>query len=533
MAIMTAMIITSTAFTSTSVAYAEETATTGTTNLNGGGGNIPIIGGNSTINENSAGATIETNTQTIITNNGTVTTNNGSYTNEFGHTYTLGVKGTININNGIVETNNGDIGTNSSKGTINTNNGSITVKNEGTVVTNNASKDSSDGYAFKDNYGTVTNNNGYILTNRKDATVTNNNELIIDNYGTVETNYDTIVSNLGTVNNNAGTITANYGGTIKSGNEAVNTYYKVDVTAENASVEYTTGFTQKDENKYLQKDKQDLNSTFSGTITLTANEGYEIQGSDSRGTAEKFTYTVQQAQNGSYQIVISSITGNVTLTPGQFNLIISQIVNNTPAVIPETIDATGTDDNNAETEIQVSAEPTQGSSASVETKQEIVSNTVDDKSVTVTLENVAVQEDTIVIPDEVKEVINLKNDSVVVSVTPQNINNLDITALANNSTPSQAIYLQFGNYTDVNDTLIENLSNAISNNSKSDKVALEFSYEGKFYVLSFAMPAKGSDLYNKLMEALKKENGRTAGFKRFIQILREQGIDVNDTVLGL
>lgn len=331
------------------------------------GHNVGINNGTIWSNENS----ITTNFGLVTenTSTGTITTNYGNDVDPTFNTITEGVRynyGGITDNAGRVSDNRGgNIQNNLSTGYVGPNSG---------IITNNY------GYIYSNIYNSNIHSQGYIETNHENATVLinvshvgTNNGLIENNEawpsfgseytGTVDSNHGRVrlnestvtneddgiveinsqsgtVSGTGTIIDNYGSVTGNasitnyYSGTLAqnatititnnySNNDSItatNRYYAVTITGFNDSeAECTNGFSVKNSTNYLKSTGAE------GTITITPNEGYEINGNtgtDLNGT--NFRYSLVRDGNNVI-VTLSSPTGAVTINPAALNLLITAI----------------------------------------------------------------------------------------------------------------------------------------------------------------------------------------------------------------
>ncbi|MCR5734602.1 MAG: hypothetical protein K6G22_08360 [Lachnospiraceae bacterium] len=178
----------------------------------------------------------------------------------------------------------GDAGVVGSGVTLNVNNGSIAV-NEGTINTNNNS--------VNINFSNVTNSDtGVVVSNRQGATVAGGGS-VYQNAGSVTGN-SSVTNNYGEVSGDGNVETNESGGTV-SGNGNVGT------------------------------NKAGGTVSGTGTITITPNEGYEINGDTGTNLAgTNFTYSLER--NGNNVVVtLSAPTGAVTINPAALNLLITAI----------------------------------------------------------------------------------------------------------------------------------------------------------------------------------------------------------------
>ena len=241
---------------------------------------------------------------------------------------------------GTVKNNNDTVFYINSGGTVETNNDLVkNINDGGTVETNNDTvRNINDGGTVENNCGTVENiNDG--------GTVENNNSIVenINDGGTVETNEVTIekvnvggvvINNFGTVQTNEGTVTNNYGGEV-TGGTVQNQFWKVFLEGDQRySATYGTDFVnssnQEDPHKYIQVTSNGAATGNSGTVTFASKSGYELSGNEQanqNGSNEgvTFTYTTVRNANGSYSITISSLNGNLYLTPESVQLVLSAI----------------------------------------------------------------------------------------------------------------------------------------------------------------------------------------------------------------
>ena len=248
-------------------------------------------------------ASIDTNEGTVVVNYGTIN-NNG----ELGNNGLPNGTGNVSTNNGIIEHNYHNVVSNSSAGRINDNYGSVTEENFG-VITNNYNTVSANRNKIENNFGTVSAN----ITSSVSYSA-----VVVNNYGGTVTN---IVDPNHT--ENIATVT--------------NQFYSVEVTGlDNASADYGTGFTEKvvdlqgNTKQFVQvTSNQTAIENASGTVTITANENYEISG-DNVETANGvgFSYSVTRQENGSYVVVVSALTQNVTVSAETLGLVIRAIENN-------------------------------------------------------------------------------------------------------------------------------------------------------------------------------------------------------------
>ncbi len=228
------------------------------------------------------------------------------------------------------------------------------------VINNQAGGTVSGAGSVRNNYGTVTgsgivNNNynggivngtGNINYNRAGGIV-NGTQRVGNNWGTVNGDGDitrnevggtanganSITYNWGNVTNSSASVTNHYSGALadnvtvennysdNSSITATNTFFSVTITGfNNSEAAYTSGFSNANNKKFLQ-------TTNNGTITITPNEGYEINGDTDTGTnfdGGNFTYSLETDGNNVI-VTLSSPEGAVTISPVELNLLITAI----------------------------------------------------------------------------------------------------------------------------------------------------------------------------------------------------------------
>ena len=273
---------------------------------------------------------------------------------------------------GTIETNNASINVVKDAGTVTNNEGTIgAINNGGSVVNNNQT------VGVVNSGGSVTNNNDTIENVNSGGSVTNNNYTIenVNSGGSVTNNNYTIenvnsggsvVNNFGAITSNEGTVTNNYGGEV-TGGTVQNQFWKVFLEGDQRySATYGTDFVrssnQEDPHKYIQVTSNGAATGYSGTVTFASKSGYKLSGNEqanqnSSNEDVSFTYTTVRNDNGSYSITISSLNGNLYLTPESVQLVLSAINDEstpTPSNIVANDDGSVTiafDNTNANTEI--------------------------------------------------------------------------------------------------------------------------------------------------------------------------------------
>ncbi len=330
-----------------------------------------------TIGNNLYTGKVDNNNGEIATNNGLVENNHGVIENNVGKqigtdgfTAVKGVKfnledGEITTNSGYVRQNYGTIDINDTTGYVNTNydgnrtdsHAAIIKVNKGTVNINSETVTLNTG-VINYNEGIVTNNLGDVGccgdytndgTNYQPIT-----SYIVNQYDGVLTavpaegdeRYDTMITNFfgGTIQGD-GFIVENNFSDQDIGNSETSQYRSVSFVADEVSTrfstDYGTGFTDK---TLMNPDgtngttKYYINVTGgngSGTITIAAEDGYEVKQSG-QADVTGFNYTLTK-QGRNYVLNITGYNGNsIVLSPKMFGLVVEAIqqTNPTPAPLP-------------------------------------------------------------------------------------------------------------------------------------------------------------------------------------------------------
>ncbi len=322
------------------------------------------------INNNDNGVITDNNNK-IISNNGVVSNNYYEITDNNGTV--LGNRNTIVNSNGYVKTND-------KNAKITENNGHV-LCNSGDVDNNSFIVQNNDNYV-NNNSHLIINNNGHVETNSGNI-VNNYGKTYIVEEGAVQNNYtggiaygsslnpdDERVSNVVIAQNRGGTVVSGvkpgdlltirnyyYGdlqnvaktpgkevtcnGKIKITNKfgekgdtdkdfvtVENQYNSIEVyDADNTDVTFE-GFVRDDVDytQYIQTAKNGEPVEITGTITLKAKEGYSLSDNGKlSGSVDKLVYGLSKNEDGSYTVSISSLTGDVAISPEMINLIVSEI----------------------------------------------------------------------------------------------------------------------------------------------------------------------------------------------------------------
>lgn len=324
---------------------------------------------------------VDDNSMKITSNKGTVNDNNYEIADNNGVVY--GNRALIINNNGYIELNDNNAEVMENDGHIERNYGDVD-NNTGIVVEN--------GDVVSSNAGLIVSNNGTVGINIGNV-VENYGKVNIAEEGTVQKNYISGMvygSSLKPNDDRANTVVVahNRGGTVVSGLKSedlltISNYYDGELrnvawTADGevaceGKILITNKFgekgdTDKDfitvENQYNSVEVYDADNTditfdgfvlddvdntqyiltaqngepveLAGTITLKAKEGYSLSDNgELSGSADKLTYSLNKNEDGSYTVSISSLTGDVAVTPEMLNLIVSEISDDVQEVLPD------------------------------------------------------------------------------------------------------------------------------------------------------------------------------------------------------
>lgn len=324
---------------------------------------------------------VDDNSMKITSNKGTVNDNNYEIADNNGVVY--GNRALIINNNGYIELNDNNAEVMENDGHIERNYGDVD-NNTGIVVEN--------GDVVSSNAGLIVSNNGTVGINIGNV-VENYGKVNIAEEGTVQKNYISGMvygSSLKPNDDRVNTVVVahNRGGTVVSGLKpedllTISNYYDGELrnvawTADGevaceGKILITNKFgekgdTDKDfitvENQYNSVEVYDADNTditfdgfvlddvdntqyiltaqngepveLAGTITLKAKEGYSLSDNgELSGSADKLTYSLNKNEDGSYTVSISSLTGDVAVTPEMLNLIVSEISDGTQEALPD------------------------------------------------------------------------------------------------------------------------------------------------------------------------------------------------------
>ena len=410
-------------------------------------------------------------------------------------------------------------------------------KNEGTVGINEGSINTND--------GTVEVNNGYILTNNEHVENNNKNSTIDSNRGTVRNNSGLINDHFNVVENNneggtvkftsskAGTIINNDGGEVLDASSnasiasdiTINNFYSGTITtcsdsrikvinnysdnefdptkivetnkfhsltindANNANVTYSRPefiHNDHDDKEYVQVKKDGEAKPISGTITISAKDGYKITDDGMRNNEiGRLAYNMNKNSDGSYTITLINLGGNVTVTPEDLHLLISAIErqnsnsdNNKPQASPKPIII------NLDDSITVSKNTDSGNSGSVR----------NDSGVPATIFT--------------QEAINSIQTQIQTQISESNKTGI----------PLEVLDLYFDKKVDMNPMLIRYLCEQVSLPKRC-----HFNYKDKHFVLFIPAFDLTNPAYPDGLAQLDKEPARTAGFLRIEQIFKPLG----------
>lgn len=201
----------------------------------------------------------------------------------------------IEANRGLIRTNYGEIAYNTIGSYLDMNIGKISGKNTGTIKMNSGTIQNNgvDHFFMIDQTGVVEYNGGTIVLN--------------DIYSRVDDNFGTITSNKGYVRNTSGVVTDNleggrvynYGGTVT--NNSGEHYVQVDLSTENATVEYGEGFSSDNGiDCWLPVGEY-------GTARIIPDEGYHIK---SVPTGNGITSAAANG-DGSWTVTVGGFDSNV------------------------------------------------------------------------------------------------------------------------------------------------------------------------------------------------------------------------------
>ena len=315
----------------------------------------------------------------VDNNNGEITTNNGLVENNYGAieknegneiggdgwTAVKGVKfnledGEITTNSGYVQQNFGTIDINDTTGYVNANyDGNRTDSHTAIIKVNKGS--------VNQNKETVTLNTGTI--NYNDGTVTNNfgdvgccgeyqdslgyhpiTSYIVNQYDGVLTaeaavgteRNDTRITNFfgGTINGDGFDVENNFSDqNIRATNQYRAVSFVPDEVSTEFSISYGTGFTEK---TLMEPDGTDgdtrhyinvTNGNGSGTITITAEDGYEVKQSG-QASVTGFDYTLTKQGNDCVLNITGYKVNSIELSPKMFGLVIEEIRQADPEPTP-------------------------------------------------------------------------------------------------------------------------------------------------------------------------------------------------------
>ncbi|MBR4669102.1 MAG: hypothetical protein IKO84_00730 [Butyrivibrio sp.] len=418
--------------------------------------------------------------QSLDTNAGTVGNNDGS----------------INTNNGTVEENNGYILTNNDH--VENNNENSTIENNRGTVRNNSG-------LINDNYNVVENNNqGGIVkfTSSGSGTIINNDGgEVLDASSFASNSSDIIINNF-----YSGTITTNSDSYIRiinnySDNEFdpskikdTNKFHSLTINdANNANITYSRPefiHNDHDDKEYVQVKKNGEAKPISGTITISAKDGYKITDDGVRmNEVGQLAYNLTRNTDGSYTVTLMNLNGNVTVTPANLHLIISAIENqnNTPGITGgSTTPITITKANIAEAPANNSS--SNNASASSNSDQGIAT------------------------PNFTQDAIN----SIQAQAQTQ-------ASLAEQTgTPLQILDIYFDKKIDLNPMLIRYLCEQVSLPKRC-----HFNYNDQHYVLFIPAFDISAPAYQDGLDMLDKEPAKTAGFLRIEQLFKPLGFATN------
>ncbi|RKM54094.1 hypothetical protein D6853_14240 [Butyrivibrio sp. X503] len=313
-----------------------------------GENNSRVISNNGVVGENKHDVidnnnTVNNNRDRIINNNYYVELNDTDATviNNAGRV--LCNAGYVGNNTDIIENNDKAVGNNSAL--IIANNGSV-GENSGNIVENYSEATIVEEGAVQNNYtgGVVYGStldpddariSSAVVANNRGGTVVSGakseDDLTIRNYyygdlkNTVDTPDGEITCN-GTIH-----ITNKFGekgDTDKDFVTVENRYNSVELyDADNTDVTYDN-FVRDDVDytQYIQTAKNGEPVEIAGTITLKAKDGYSLSDNGQlSGETDKIAYALSKNEDGSYTVNISSLTGDVALSPEMLNLIVSEI----------------------------------------------------------------------------------------------------------------------------------------------------------------------------------------------------------------
>ena len=493
---------------------------------------VQLPEGYTQINDNPTNITVDvisedeymkSNDGTVNTNNGALEINTGDVWVNNGELYDnkhvdVADYGWVEDNNGGIYYNHAQVFNNNESGQIGKNDGDI-YTNKGIVVINdyNRSIGENEGTVLK-NYGWVYNSAGTIDAN---AGVVLGSSLFGSSQpsiGTVNDFYGGYLVN-GSGENDVLTVNNFYGGTIDTVNEGIvedvvgaqyrlayprlgtivieksyaddefedvdhvvikDQYHSVDVyDANNIEVNYNNF----DDKKYTQTKEDGQSIPVEGTLTLKGTNGYALVDDGCLSdTLDKVSFSLNKNDDGSYTVSLSSLTGNVQLTPEQLHLLLTAIsgddganinVDSVKVKIDETIAVGGGSDNGSDN--KAVAEPEAATPAGTV----ITQNTIND------------------ISDQVQK---------------------QMSAQGNDQAAPEVIDIYFGDKIDCNPDIIKYLCEKIPVAKRC-----HYDYKDQEYVMYIPAFDLVAPAYTEGLETLSKEPGKTAGFLRITQIFEKVG----------
>ncbi|RKM56951.1 hypothetical protein D6856_14335 [Butyrivibrio sp. XB500-5] len=467
-----------------------------------GENNSRVISNNGVVGENKSDVidnnnTVNINRDRIINNNYYVELNDTDATiiNNAGHV--LCNAGYVDNNTDMIENNDKAVGNNSAL--IMANNG-VVGENSGNIVENYSEATIVEEGAVQNNYtgGVVYGSaldpddarisNAVVANNRGGTVISgvkSEDDLTIRNYyyGDLKNTVDTPDGEIacdGTIH-----ITNKYGekgDTDKDFVTVENRYNSVEVyDADNTDVTYDN-FVRDDVDytQYIQTAKNGEPVEIAGTITLKAKDGYSLSDNGQlSGETDKYAYSLNKNEDGSYTVSFSSLTGNVSLTLEDLHLKVS------------------------------------------EKNNETVVSTVGDKPIDGVSGR---QSDTVYVPGVENPGLGMVysvNDGPRVYIPIEEKTRAPRGGRDAHS--FKVLEFGFGSITDLSVSVVKTLC-------EDGTLAKRcyFVYEDKLYALDIPVVDTSSTEYTEAIDALSKESGKSANFMKVAQIFEKVGFTVTE-----
>ncbi len=315
---------------------------------------------------------VDNNNGEITTNNGLVENNHGVIENNVGNevgtdgfTAVKGVKfnlgdGEITTNSGYVSQNYGTIDINDTTGYVNSNYDGNRTDSHTAIIKVNKGRVNKNSEIVTRNTGVINYNEGTVSNNFGDVGCCGEYQddsgyhpitsYIVNQYDGVLTavaaegteRSDTVITNFfgGTISGNGFAVENNFSDqNIRATNQYRSVSFVADEVSTEFSINYGEGFTEK---TLMEPDGTDgdtrhyLNVTDgngSGTITITAKDGYEVKQSG-QASVTGFDYTLTK-QGNDYVLIITGYKGNsIELSPKMFGLVVEEIQQADPEPSP-------------------------------------------------------------------------------------------------------------------------------------------------------------------------------------------------------